>query len=59
MDFTNTISIKDPNERNLWGEYSYFSSTDKKRIKRIKHLVHGHTISLHGRVKFENQIFLL
>lgn len=40
-----TISILVRNERNLQGEYSYSSSTDTKRIRRVKHLAQGHTIS--------------
>lgn len=40
-----TISILAPNEGNLQGGYSYSSSTDTRRIRRVKHLAQGHTIS--------------
>lgn len=40
-----TIFLLAPNERNLWGGHSNSSSTDTRRVRRVKHLAQGHTIS--------------
>ena len=39
----------------LWSRYSYSSSTDTKRIRKVRHLAQSHTISLLAGSNFKTQ----